>query len=237
MVFGLGIPGIGEENARALAEHFRSMQNLLSSRLIDYVENKGVTGIGPTTAQALVRALEQLDGSVDMGAEELPAYLTGLKIRGITAKVAGEVTAHFDSLEKLRAASVDDLENRTHTKVAGIGETLARSITAFFAQPHNREVIAALTDAGVSMSLESKDASGPQRLAGKSFVLTGTLPTMTRDEAKALVLAAGGRVAGSVSSKTDYLVAGESAGSKLTKAEKLGVAVLNEAELMALLNG
>jgi DNA ligase (NAD+) len=117
-----------------------------------------------------------------------------------------------------------------------VGPVVAHSIRTFFAQPHNREVVERLCAAGVHWPAVA-GAVGPQPLAGQTLVLTGTLPTLTRDEAKALIEAAGGKVAGSVSRKTAYVVAGEEAGSKLDKARELGVPVLDEDGLRTLLAG
>jgi DNA ligase (NAD+) len=119
--------------------------------------------------------------------------------------------------------------------VRDVGPVLAESIRDFFAEPHNREVIAALGKGGVRWpeGPRRRAATGP--LTGKTFVLTGTLPSLSRDEAKALLEAAGATVAGSVSKKTDYVVAGADAGSKLAKAESLGVPVIDEDKMRALL--
>src|SRR5690606_8962325 len=118
--------------------------------------------------------------------------------------------------------------------VPDVGPVVADSAARFSAEPHNGEIVAALLAAGVEPHAETLPTGG-QALAGKTFVLTGTLPTLTRDEATRRILAAGGKVSGSVSGKTAYVVAGEEAGSKLTKAEQLGVAILDEAGLLALL--
>ena len=112
-----------------------------------------------------------------------------------------------------------------------VGPIVAASIVAFLAEAHNREIIGRLRAAGVKWSEGEARDSGPRILAGKTLVLTGTLPRLKRDEAKALIEAAGGKVAGSVSKKTDFVVAGEEAGSKLEKALELGVPVIDEAEL------
>jgi len=118
--------------------------------------------------------------------------------------------------------------------VRDVGPVVAGSIARFFAEAHNREVISALLDAGLRWpEVEAPAAAGA--LLGKTFVLTGTLPGLTRDEASALIEAAGGKVTGSVSKKTDYVVAGEAAGSKLERAQTLGVTVLDEAGLRQLL--
>ena len=120
-------------------------------------------------------------------------------------------------------------------EVPDVGPIVAKCIIEFFAEPHNRSVIAALR--GAMRWAEGEGAARPAEglLAGKTFVLTGTLPTLRRDEAAAMIEAAGGKVAGSVSKKTDYVVAGADAGSKLEKAIKLGVAVMDEEALLALL--
>jgi DNA ligase (NAD+) len=120
-------------------------------------------------------------------------------------------------------------------RVPDVGPVVAASIAAFFAEAHNREVIDGLRRAGVSWPGEVPSDQGAQPLAGRTLVLTGTLPGMSRDAAKALIEAAGGKVAGSVSKKTDYVVAGAEAGSKLDKARELGVTILDEAGLLELI--
>ncbi|WP_395693801.1 helix-hairpin-helix domain-containing protein, partial [Piscinibacter sp.] len=138
---------------------------------------------------------------------------------------AKELARHYGSLAALMAADAEALQ-----RVKDVGPGVAESIAGFFAEPHNRAVIADLRAAGVRWA-EGEPARGAPEgpFAGKIVVLTGTLPTMTRDEAKALVEAAGGRVAGSVSKKTHFVVAGSEAGSKLERARELGVEVLDEA--------
>ncbi len=128
------------------------------------------------------------------------------------------------------AATAEELE-----RVEEVGPRISQSILEFFARPANRELVEKLKQAGVDMTAEKKQRT--TQLAGLAFVLTGTLPTLTRDEAKQRIEAAGGKVAGSVSKKTSYVVAGEEAGSKLDKARELGLAVLDEAGLLALLAG
>jgi DNA ligase (NAD+) len=120
-------------------------------------------------------------------------------------------------------------------EVDDVGPIVAKSIRTFFDQPHNREVVEQLRACGLTWEEGEPAARAPQPLSGKTFVITGTLPTLGRDEAKDLIEAAGGKVAGSVSKKTDYVVAGTEAGSKLAKAEALGVAVIDQAALLALL--
>jgi DNA ligase (NAD+) len=149
----------------------------------------------------------------------------------------GETTAkdlakHFGQLDRIMDASVEQL-----LEVRDIGPIVAQSIRTFFDQPHNREVVEQLRAAGVEWEEHEGVAAdaAPKPFAGKTFVLTGTLPSMTRDEAKERIEAAGGKVAGSVSKKTHYVVAGAEAGSKLDKAQELGVTILDQAGLEALL--
>ena len=130
------------------------------------------------------------------------------------------------------SASVEQL-----LEVADVGPIVAESVHEFFAEAHNRGVILALRGAGVEWSeSEGRAAAAPLPLAGKTFVLTGTLPTLSRDDAKEMIESLGGKVAGSVSKKTDWVVAGAEAGSKLDKANELGIAVLDEAGLLQLLD-
>ena len=139
---------------------------------------------------------------------------------------------HFGTLAALEAADAEAL-----VRVEDVGEVIAQSVEAFFREPHNRDVIASLVAAGVNWPAVEVRAQADlnEAVAGKTFVLTGTLPNLTRDEAKDRILAAGGRVSGSVSKKTDYVVAGSEAGSKLAKAESLGVKVIDEAALLLML--
>jgi DNA ligase (NAD+) len=162
----------------------------------------------------------------------LPRLVYALGIRHVGEATARDLAAHFGNLEAIVRA-----DEQTLVQVPEVGAVIAASIARFFAEPHNREVIAALRQAGVTWP-EGKpkrqtSASGPA--AGKTFVLTGTLPSLSRDQARDRIQAAGGKVSGSVSRKTDYVVAGADPGSKLDKAEELGVAVIDEAQLLQLL--
>jgi DNA ligase (NAD+) len=155
----------------------------------------------------------------------------GLGIDHVGATVAAMVADHFRSISKIAAASSEEIE-----EIGGIGPEIAASVQAWFADDDNIEMIGRLGDAGVLLELpESEEPTLPQTLTGMTFVITGTLEDFSRDSAKAAVVDRGGKVTGSVSSKTDALIAGESAGSKLTKAESLGVRVLDEAAFRALL--
>ena len=162
----------------------------------------------------------------------LERFVYALGIRNVGESTARDLARHFGSIEALMAAEPAALE-----LVPDVGPVVAQSIWRFSHEAHNREVVEQLLAAGVAPRHDAAPTGAPAPLAGRTFVLTGTLPSLTRDEAKARIEAAGGKVAGSVSKKTDYVVAGSEAGSKLEKAQQLGVAVLDEAQLLALLDG
>ena len=161
----------------------------------------------------------------------LQRFIFALGIRNVGEATARDLARYFGSMDAVMMAELDALQ-----AVPDVGPVVAQSIHDFFAEPHNREVIEQLRAAGVDWP-EHEPAQAPDGpLVGKTLVVTGTLPTMTRDDAKAMIEAAGGKVAGSVSKKTDYLIAGEAAGSKLDKAQQLGVTILDEAGLRALVS-
>ncbi|MDE3186136.1 MAG: NAD-dependent DNA ligase LigA [Acidobacteriota bacterium] len=176
------------------------------------------------SATALV---EEIERSKKAG---LARVLMGLGIRFVGERTAELLAQEFGSIDALMAASAEELE-----RVEEVGPRISQAILEFFAQEKNRALVEHLRKAGVDMTAEKKQRT--TQLAGLTFVLTGTLPTMTRDEAKARIEAAGGKTAGSVSKKTGYVVAGEEAGSKLDKARELKIPVLDEAGLMKLLEG
>lgn len=153
----------------------------------------------------------------------------GLGIANVGTQTAKDLTQHFHSLKALSEADEDTLSH-----VDGIGPTIAACVRAFFENPDNQTLIKRLTDAELKVEEAENQANGP--LLGKTLVLTGTLPSLTRDEAKEKIEQAGGRVSSSVSAKTSYVLLGESPGSKWTKAQKLGVPSLTEAELLELLS-
>ncbi len=182
----------------------------------------GLERMGQKSAENLVAALAHARST------QLARFVYALGIRHVGEATARDLARHFGSLEALIAADVQGL-----LEVRDVGPVVAESIAAFFAEPHNREVIAALRAEGVHWSeARTERAAGP--LAGMTLVLTGTLPSLSRDEASALIEAAGGKVSGSVSKKTHFVVAGAEAGSKLEKARSLGVTVIDEAGLRAL---
>jgi DNA ligase (NAD+) len=179
------------------------------------------------------KKVANLMAAIEASKERDPArLLTALGIRGIGVTVAQLLMDHYGSLEALAAAPREEME-----QIPGIGPKLAASVADWFSRATNREVVQKLEAAGVRTEAEQVEPVGPQPLEGKTFVITGTLPTMSREQAKELIQAHGGRVTGSVSGKTDYLLAGERAGSKLTKAEKLGVPVIDEEVLKRMVAG
>ncbi|WP_312517098.1 NAD-dependent DNA ligase LigA [Anaerospora sp.] len=181
--------------------------------------------MGPKSAQNLIEAIA---ASKQAG---LARLLFGLGIRFVGAKAAATLARHFGDIELLAKASADEL-----TALDEIGPRIAESVVEYFARPEAERLITKLTAAGVKLTEEIRRTTGILPLTGKTFVLTGTLPTLTRNDAAELIESQGGKVTSSVSKKTDYVVAGEEAGSKLDKAQKLSITVLNEAELMALLD-
>ena len=178
------------------------------------------------SAQNILAALEQSKQTT------LPRFLFGLGIRHVGEATAKELARHFGSLDTVMDASVEQL-----LQVNDVGPVVATSLRTFFDQAHNREVVEQLRACGVHWEEGEPAVQATRPLAGKTFVLTGTLPSLGRDQAKDLIEAGGGKVAGSVSKKTDYLVAGAEAGAKLAKAMELGVTVLDEAGLKELLDG
>jgi DNA ligase (NAD+) len=176
------------------------------------------------SAQNILLALEKSKQTT------LPRFLFGLGIRHVGESTAKELVRHFGSLDGVMDASVEQL-----LEVNDVGPVVAQSLRTFFDQPHNREVVEQLRACGVTWAEGEPAERAPQPLAGQTFVLTGTFPTLAREEAKALLETAGAKVAGSVSKKTSYLVAGAEAGSKLAKAQALGVAVIDEAGMLVLL--
>jgi DNA ligase (NAD+) len=169
--------------------------------------------------KSISKLLEAIEGSKSRG---LTRVLTGLGIRFVGEQTAAILAGDFGSIDAIAVASEDDLQ-----RSEGIGTEVAASVRLFFEQPANRAMIERLRRAGVVMA-GAKRERGAGPLAGKTFVLTGTLAALTRDEAVALIVAQGGKVSGSVSRKTDYVIAGDEAGSKLAKARELGIAVLDE---------
>lgn len=180
---------------------------------------------GKKSAANLLAALEKSKETT------LARFIYALGIRHVGESTARDLASHFRSLDKLMQADADAL-----LQVNDVGEVIAQSIIHFFEESHNREVIGELLAEGVHWPTPEAVAVN-EKVSGKTFVLTGTLPNMGREEAKALLLAQGAKVASSVSKKTDYVVAGAEAGSKLEKAQALGVTIIDEAQMLELLKG
>ena len=181
--------------------------------------------MGERSAQNLLAAIDK------SRATTLARFIFALGIRNVGEATAKELARHFGSLDRLMAADMDALQ-----AVADVGPIVAQSIVEFFAEPHNGEVIEQLRAAGVQWAEGEAANIAVGGLAGQTFVLTGSLPTLSRDEAKALIEAEGGKVASAVSKKTTYVVAGAEAGSKLVKAQALGVDIIDEDGLRTLLS-
>uniref|UniRef100_UPI0025C042FF NAD-dependent DNA ligase LigA n=2 Tax=Hydrogenophaga sp. TaxID=1904254 RepID=UPI0025C042FF len=204
----------------------------LGDKLVEQLVDAGVVKVLPDLYRLGLVSLLALDRMAEKSAQNilaalekskrttLPRFLFGLGIRHVGEATAKELARHFGQLDRIMDASLEAL-----SEVNDVGPVVAQSIRTFFDQPHNREVVEQLRACGVTWEEGEPAERAPQPLAGKTFVLTGTFPTLKREDAKALLEAAGAKVAGSVSKKTDYVVAGTDAGSKLDKANELGVAV------------
>lgn len=236
-IFALGIRGVGEATALALADHFGDLEPLMAASMEDLVSQRGVPGLGPAKAQAIVAFLASEPRAEPAQDEGLANWLARQPISGISVRLAKVIADCFQTLEALRRAGVEDLVNRKQVRVAGVGDKVADQIVRFFAQPHNREVIQKLIAAGIHWERPGGRAGAKTNLerplAGRTFVITGTL-SRPRDEIKDRLLSLGARVSGSVSAKTDFVIAGENAGSKLEIAQSLGVRVISEEELTGL---
>jgi DNA ligase (NAD+) len=216
----------------------------LGDKLVEQMVDAGVIRTLPDLYRLGLANLSALERMADKSAQNvlaalekskqasLPRFLYGLGIRHVGEATARDLARHFGKLDLIMDASVDRL-----LEVPDVGPVVADSIHTFFAQRHNREVVEQLRACGVAWPEHEPQARAVLPLAGKTVVLTGTLPTLSRDEAKDLLEAAGAKVAGSVSKKTDYVVAGADAGSKLEKALALAVPVLDEESLQRLLHG
>ena len=230
----MNIEGLGEASVAALTESgtVRSVAQLYSlteetlAELKQEVERNGVKKeqrvFGPVEIKKL---LDQIKKSKEAG---LARVLMGLSIRFIGERTAETLAQEFGDIEAIKDASAEELEHAEE-----VGPRISHAIVDFFARPANRELIEHLKTAGVKMTAEKKHRT--TQLAGLTLVLTGTLPNLSREQAKAMIEAAGGKVSGSVSKKTSYVIAGEEAGSKLDKAQELKVPVLDEAGLIKLL--
>ena len=217
----LDIEGLGEKLVEQLVDRGR-IHSLADIFTLQAQELAGFDRMGQKSADNLIAAIQQAKQPL------LGRLIFSLGIRHVGETTARDLALHFGSIEKIMSASQDDL-----LAVPDVGPVVAGSIARFFAETHNQEIVIALQAQGVTPRAEV--AARSAGLSGKTFVLTGTLPVWTREEASSLIAAAGGKVTGSVSRKTSFVVAGEDAGSKLEKAIELGVTVLDEAALRELL--
>ena len=219
------IDGLGDKLVELLVDA-NIIRNLPDLYRLGLSSLAGLDRMADKSANNLLEAIENSKQTT------LPRFLFGLGIRHVGEATAKALARHFGQLDGIMAASAEQL-----LEVDDVGPVVAQSIRTFFEQAHNREVVEQLRACGVTWAEGEPAERAPQPLAGLTLVITGTLPTLGRDEAKDKVEAAGGKVAGSVSKKTDYVVAGAEAGSKLSKALELGVKVIDENQLMELLNG
>ncbi|MFZ0560464.1 MAG: NAD-dependent DNA ligase LigA [Terriglobales bacterium] len=217
----MNIDGLGEALVNQLTERgmVKNVADLYKLTTDDLLK---LERMGEKSAE---NVLSEIEASKKLPLERV---IYGLGIRMVGERTAQFLAEHFGSLDAIMNASAEELE-----EVNEVGPRIAESIVEFFADEHNRKLVSDLRKAGLSFTGQKKEKG--TKLAGKTFVLTGTLERHTRDEAKKMIEDAGGRVSGSVSKKTDYVVAGSDAGSKLDKARELGVSVIGEAELEGLL--
>ena len=221
----MDIVGIGERQAQLFVEKGLA-HDVADLYALTPASFEGLEGFGDKRISNLMQALEQSKG------RPLERLLVGLGIRFVGSTAAATLARHFGSLDALMAATPEAID-----ALDGIGEAVATSVGAFFSHQHNRELVDKLKSRGVNTVGSAPRRPSGDLFVGKTFVITGTLPALTREQAGALIEAQGGKLADSVSKKTSYVVVGASAGSKLQKAEKLGVPLLDEAALMALLGG
>ncbi len=218
----MGIDGLGEKVVTALVDSglVKTSADLFSLTVHDLLK---LDRMGEKSARNLIDSITKSKKTT------LARFVFALGIRHVGEATARDLAAHFKSLKALTAASVPDL-----MQVPDVGEVVAESIASFFGEPHNLRVIQLLQERGVTWQ-EGQETLRPLPLSGQTFVLTGTLPTMSRDAAKDAIEQAGGTVSGSVSKKTDYVVAGENPGSKFAKAQTLGVRIIDEKGLLELI--
>jgi DNA ligase (NAD+) len=218
----LDIEGLGEKLVDQLVERDR-VKSLADVYSLTSEELAGYDRMGAKSADNVIAAIDKAR------APSLGRLLYALGIRHVGESTARDLALHFGSIDDIMDASEEAL-----LSVPDVGPAVAASIHRFFAEKHNRDIVHALQRQGVHPVAEAAPR-GAAPMSGKTFVLTGTMPNWTRDDATRYILAAGGKVSGSVSKKTSYVVAGEEAGSKLTKAQELGVAILDEQGLKKLL--
>ena len=220
---GMDIRGIGDKLAGQLVETGK-VTSLADLYDLTCEELKELDRMGTKSAQNLIDSIEKSKK------RPFSALLTALGVRYVGARVAELLAEHFGNLECLQEASEEEI-----AEVEGVGPVIASSVEAFFRDPSNRTLLCRLKEKGLNFECERRAVGGT--LVGKTLVFTGELSSMTREEAKSRVQERGGRVSGSVSSKTSFVIAGEGGGSKLKRAQELGISVLNFEEFLGLLEG
>lgn len=221
----MNIMGLGDTLVEALAQkgYLHSYADIY--HLKDHREEliaEGIIGKEKNTDKVLA--------AIEKSKENSPVLLlTALGIRNCGKAAAREILSHYDSIDALAAAGVEEL-----MQIPDVGQTTAECIHDFFAGEENRKILQQLWEAGVNQTME-KETAASEKLAGLTIVVTGTLPTLGRREAEELIAANGGKASGSVSKKTSYVLAGEAAGSKLTKAQQLGIPVITEEEFLRMI--
>lgn len=219
----MDVERIGDTLAAQLVD-LGLVQDVSGIYRLDEKKLETVPRMGP---KSIANVLEQIEKSKSRG---LARVLVGLSIRYVGSQNATALASEFGSIDEIERADVARLQ-----EVEGVGERIAESVHFFFGQKTNRTIVERLRASGVTLTAPKRARAASGKLAGKTFVLTGTLPTLTREAAKELIVQAGGKVTGSVSKNTDYVVAGTEAGSKLERAQQLGTAILDEAALRQLL--
>lgn len=217
----MDIEGLGEALLEVLTEKGK-LKNAADIYKLDYREIAALERMGEKSAENLKNAVENSKKN------DLSKLVFALGIRHIGQKAAALLAEHFETMDALEQATKEKI-----LEIDGFGEVMADSVVQFFALPQSKELVHTLQALGVNMRSQKEIVD--ERFKGKTFVLTGTLPTMTRSEAGKMIESYGGKTSSSVSKKTDYVLAGEDAGSKLTKAQTLGVPILSEAEFLAML--
>lgn len=216
----MDIDGLGPANIQVLLDNnlIKSVADLYTLKFDDIIT---LDRFAKKSAENLISAIEKSKQN------NLDRLIFALGIRNIGAKAAKLLCEKFKSTDAIMSASIDDI-----SEIDGFGSVMAENVYNAFREPHRISLIEKLKQYGLKMHYESSSDGGDGRFEGKTFVLTGTLPTMKRKDAQLLIERFGGKVSGSVSKKTDYVVAGEDAGSKLTKAQSLGIEILTEQELI-----
>jgi len=220
----MDIEGLGEKLVDQLVEA-HLVHSLADIYTLDLATLSSLERMATKSAQNILDALQHSKTTT------LARFIYALGMRNVGETTSKDLAKHFGNLSALMQANTEAL-----LEVNDVGPVVAESITNFFSETHNQEVIAALLNAGITWPETDGKQQATGQLVGKTFVLTGTLPTLSREAAKELIEQAGGKVSGSVSKKTDFVVAGSDAGSKLDKAQELGVAILDEAGLQQLLS-